>query len=146
MIRLFEASYDFDFIFLEIPQGHSVESFLPPLPENGPTAETAMLELDPKGLDDSPVPSATSREEENAETTEATEEKPNPAPAMGEHRRKKLRLADSSLSYPAKDQELNDDASPHAGCSSEGLSPELDASPTYDWGHPFWGTRQHSFA
>ena len=57
-------------------QGHSVESSMPPLPENGPTVETTVLDLDPKGLDDSLVPSATSREEE---TVEATEEEPNPA-------------------------------------------------------------------
>ena len=37
---------------------------MPPLPENGPTVETAVLDLDPKGLDDSPVPSANSREED----------------------------------------------------------------------------------
>ena len=43
---------------------------MPPLPENGPTIETAILDLDPKGLDDSPVPSANSREEETAEATE----------------------------------------------------------------------------
>ena len=59
-------------------QGHSVESSLPPLPENGPTVETTVLELDPKGLDDSPVPSVTSWEEK---TAEATEEEPNPAAA-----------------------------------------------------------------
>ena len=51
---------------------------MPPLPENGPTVETAVLDLDPKGLDDSPVPSANSREEE---TAEATEEEPNPVVA-----------------------------------------------------------------
>ena len=90
MIFFFATSYDFDFVCLEILQGHSVESFLPPLPENGPTAETATLELDPKGLDDSPVPFATSQEEENAEATKATEEEPNPAVAVKKTRRKKL--------------------------------------------------------
>ena len=62
-------------------QGHSVESTLPPLPENGPTAETVALELDVRGLDNSPVPSATSQDEENDETTEATEERPIAAAA-----------------------------------------------------------------
>ena len=84
------ASYDFDFVCLENSQGHSVKSILPPLPENGTTAETAALELDAKGIDDSPVPSATSREENNVETTEATEEQPNPAATEGKRRRKKL--------------------------------------------------------
>ena len=87
---LLVASHDFDFVYFENPQGHSVESILPPLPENGPTAETVALELDVKSIDDSPVPSATSREEENVETMEATEEQPNPAATEGKHRRKKL--------------------------------------------------------
>ena len=86
------ASYDFDFVCLENAQGHSVESILPPLPENSTTTETAALELDAKGIDDLPVLSATSREEENAETTEATEEQPNTAAAVRTTRRKKLRL------------------------------------------------------
>ena len=103
-------------------QGHSVESFLPPLPENGPTAKTATLELDPKGLDDSPVPSATSREEENAEATEATEEEPNRAAAMKKTRRKKLRLAHSSSSSPTKDPELKDDATSNS-------PPHMQAAP-----------------
>ena len=51
---------------------------MPPLPENGLTVETTVWELDPKGLDDSPVPSVTSREEE---TAEAIEEEPNPMAA-----------------------------------------------------------------
>ena len=91
---------------LENLQGHSVESSLPSLPENGPTAETAALELDVRGIDDSPVPSATSREEENVETTEATVEQPNPAATEGKCRRKKLRLAHSSSSSPAKDPDV----------------------------------------
>ena len=92
---LFVTSYDFNVVCLEILQGHSVKSILPPLPENGATAETVALELDEKGIDDSPVPSATCREEENVETTEATEEQPNPAAAVKKARRKKLRLAPS---------------------------------------------------
>ena len=51
---------------------------MPPLPENGLTVETTVLDLDPKGLDDSPVPSANSWEEEIAE---ATEEEPHPVVA-----------------------------------------------------------------
>ena len=95
---------------LENMQGHSIESSLPPLPENGPTAETGALELDVSRIDDSLVPSATSREEENVETTEATEEQPDPATAEGKHRRKKLRLTHSLSSSPAKDPKLKDDA------------------------------------
>ena len=91
-------------------QGHSVESSLPPLPKNGPTVETTALELDVRGIDDSPVPFATSREGENVEKTEATERQPNPAAHEGKRKRKKLRLAHSSLSSPAKDLELKDDA------------------------------------
>ena len=91
-------------------QGHSVESSLPPLPENGPTIETTALELDVRGVDNSPVPSATSRDEENDETTEATEEQPIAIAAEGKRARKKLCLAHSSSSSPAKDPELKDDA------------------------------------
>ena len=108
-VLLVATSQDLNFDHLEMFQGYSVESSLPPLPENGPTVETTLLELDPKGLDDSPVPSATSREEENAEVTEPTEE-PNPAAAAKKARRKRLRLAHSSSSSPAKDPELKDDA------------------------------------
>ena len=100
-------------------QGHSVESSLPPLPENGLTAETAALELDVKCIDDSSVPFATSQEEENAE---ATEEQPNPAATVGKHRRKKLRLAHSLSSSPAKDPELKDDA-------TSSSPPRMQASP-----------------
>ena len=91
-------------------QGHSVESILPPLPENGPTAETVAQEQDIKAVDNSPVPSATSQDEENDETTEATEEQPIAAVAEGKRARKKLCLAHSSLSSPTKDPELKDDA------------------------------------
>ena len=68
-------------------QGHSVESSMPPLPEYGPTVETIVLDLDPKGLDNSLVPSATSREEE---TAEATEEEPNPAAASKKAKRRRI--------------------------------------------------------
>ena len=95
---------------LENMHGHSIESTLPPLPENGPTIETAALELDVRGVDNSPVPSATSRDEENDETTKATEEHLIAAVAEGKCARKKLRLAHSSSSSLAKDPELKDDA------------------------------------
>ena len=84
---------------------------MPPLPENGPTVETIVLDLDPKGLDDSPIPSSTSREEE---TAEATEEEPNPAAASKKAKRRRIRLAPSSSSSPAKDLELKDDATSHS--------------------------------
>ena len=91
-------------------QVHSVESTLPPLPENGPTTEIVAQELEIRGVDKSPVPSATSRDEENDETTEATEEQPIAAVAEGKRTRKHLRLVPSSSSSPAKDAELKDDA------------------------------------
>ena len=84
---------------------------MPPLPENGLTVETIVLDLDPKGLDDSPVPSATSWEEE---TAEATEEEPNPVAASKKAKRRRIRLAPSSSSSPAKDLELKDDATSHS--------------------------------
>ena len=100
-------------------QEDSVQSSLPPLPENGPTVEMTALELDPNGLDDSPVPSATSREEEIAE---ATEEEPNPAAASKKAKRRRIRLAHSSSSSPAKDPELKDDVTSHS-------PPHMQASP-----------------
>ena len=84
---------------------------MPPLPENGPTVETTVLDLDPKGLDDSPVPSATSREEE---TAEAAEEEPNPVAASKKAKRRRIRMAPSSSSSPAKDADLKDDATSHS--------------------------------
>ena len=94
-------------------QGHVVESSMPPLPENGPTAETAVVDLDP-----SPVPSANSREEEIAE---ATEEETQPA-ASKKSKRRKIRLAPSSSSSPSKDTDLKDDATSHS-------PPRKDSSP-----------------
>ena len=65
-------------------QGHSVESTLPPLPENDPMAETVAQELDIKTVDNSPVPSAnTSRDEENDEMAEATDDQLIAAAAEG---------------------------------------------------------------
>ena len=83
---------------------------MPPLPEHDPTIETTILYLDPKGLDDSPVPSANSREEEIAE---ATEEETQPA-ASKKSKRRKIRLAPSSSSSPSKDTDLKDDATFHS--------------------------------
>ena len=92
-------------------QCHSVESSLPPLPENGPTAETVAQELDVRVVDTSPVPSAaTSQDEEIDETTNATEDQPVAAAAKQKRTRKHLRLIPSSSSSPAKDAELRDDA------------------------------------
>ena len=68
---------------LENIHGHSVESSLHPLLENGPTVETAALELDVREVDNSPVPCATSRDEENDETIGATEEQPIGTVAKG---------------------------------------------------------------
>ena len=86
-------------------QGHAVESSMPPLPENGPTAETTVVDLDP-----SPVPSANSREEEIAE---ATEEEIQPA-ASKKSKRRRIRMAASTSSSPSKDTELKDDATSHS--------------------------------
>ena len=79
---------------------------MPALPENGPTIETAVLDLDP-----SPVPSANSREEEIAE---ATEEEPQPVLASKKSKRRKIRLAPSASSSPSKDTDLKDDATSHS--------------------------------
>ena len=86
-------------------QGHVVESSMPPLPENGPTAETTVVDLDP-----SPVPSSNSREEEVAE---ATEEEIQPA-ASKKSKRRRIRMAASTSSSPSKDTELKDDATSHS--------------------------------
>ena len=92
-------------------QGHSFETSLPPLPENGPTAKTVAQELDIRVVDNSPVPSSTtSRDEENDGTTEVTEEQPITAAAEGQCTRKRLRLVPSSSSSPARDAKLKDDA------------------------------------
>ena len=53
---------------------------------------------------------------------EATEEQLNPIAAVGKPRRKKLRLAHSSSSSPAKDQELKDDATSNS-------PPHMQATP-----------------
>ena len=84
---------------------------MPPLPENGPTGEMIVFDLDPKGLDDSPVPSATSREEEAAKVTE---EEPNPVAVSKKAKRRKIRLVASSSSSSAKDADLKDDATSHS--------------------------------
>ena len=90
----------FLYLYVISLQGHAVESSMPPLPENGPTTETAVVDLDP-----SPVPSANSREEETAEATEETQ------PTVSKKsKRRKIRLAPSSSSSPSKDAELKDDA------------------------------------
>ena len=65
---------------------------MPPLAENGPTVETAVLDLDPKRLNDSPVPSATSREEE---TVEATEEELPPVATSKKAKRRRIQIAPS---------------------------------------------------
>ena len=87
---------------------------MPPLPENGPTIKTTVLDLDP-----SPVLSANSREEEIAE---ATEEEPQPVVASKKSKRRKIRLAPSSSSSPSKDTDLKDDATSHS-------PPRKEASP-----------------
>ena len=94
----------FLYLYVISLQGHVVESSMPPLPENGPTAETAVVDLDP-----SPVPSANSREEETAEATEETQ-----PTASKKSKRRKIRLAPSSSSSPSKDTELKDDATSHS--------------------------------
>ena len=84
---------------------------MPPLPENGPTVEMTALDLDPKGLDDSPVPSAISREEE---TAEATEEDPNPVVASKKAKRRRMQVSPSTSSSPSMDTDLKDDATSHS--------------------------------
>ena len=98
-------------------QGHSIVSSLPPLRENDPTKETVAQELEVKGVDTFPVPSATtSRDEEMDGTTEATEDQPAAVAVDEKRTRKHLRLVPSASSSPTKDAELRDDGdsgSPH---------------------------------
>ena len=55
-------------------QGQSIVLSLPPLPEHGPTVEMVTQELEVKGVDTLPVPSAnTSRDEEVDEIVEMAE-------------------------------------------------------------------------
>ena len=106
-------------------QGHSTASTLPPLPEDGPTEETEVQEVQDvpaKGADESPLPSATTSPTENAEEEEVDEAlaEASPAPDVAKARtRKRLRVQDvsSSMSSPAKEKDLRDDGdsgSPHA--------------------------------
>ena len=60
-------------------QGHSTASTLPPLPENGPTVETMVQEVEAKGVDGSPLPSATTSTLENI-VKEEVEEGPTEDP------------------------------------------------------------------
>ena len=65
-------------------QGHSTASTLPPLPESGPTEETKVQEVETKGGDESPLPSATTSptaEVEEEEGDEVQTEVP-PAPEL----------------------------------------------------------------
>ena len=92
---------------------------MPPLPENGSTIETAVVDLDP-----SPVPSANSREEEIAE---ATEEEAQPV-ASKKSKRRKIRLAPLSSSSPSKDDATSHspprkEASPLRACPLSSMPP-----------------------
>ena len=90
-------------------QGHSTASTLPPLPENGPTHETEVQEVETKGGNESPLPSATTSPMEEVEEEEA-EEVQTEEPAATDHvsevpTRKRHRVArgvSSSMSSPAK--------------------------------------------
>ena len=94
MLLLFALLSDFLWIrlcFVKYAGSLSRNHTLPPLPKNGPTVEIVAQELEIKGVDNSPVPSATtSRDEENDEMTEATEDQPIAAAAEGKRTRKKL--------------------------------------------------------
>ena len=95
-------------------QGHSIVSSLPPLRENDPTKETVAQELEVKGVDTSPVPSATTSRDE--EVTETTKDQPAVAAVDEKRTRKRIRLVPSASSSPTKDADLRDDGdsgSPH---------------------------------
>ena len=97
-------------------QGHSTASTLPPLPENGPTHETEVQEVETKGGDESPLPSATTSPMEEVEEEEVDEVQTED-PAAPDHVsevpiRKRRRVAQglsSSVSSPAKEADLKDD-------------------------------------
>ena len=99
-----------------VMQGHSTAASLPPLPENGPTEETEVQEVQDvpaKGADESPLPLATTSPTENAEKEEVDEAlaEASPAPDMAKARtRKRLRVQDvsSSMSSPAKEKDLRE--------------------------------------
>ena len=89
---------------------HSGVSSLPPLPEHGPTAETAVQELEVKGVDTSPVPYANTLRDEEVDETAEVAENPLAISDLDENRtRKRLQVAPSATSSPAKDAEMKDD-------------------------------------
>ena len=110
-------------------QGHSTASTLPPLPENGPTHETEGQEVETKGGDESPLPSATASPSEEAEE-EGVEEAQSKEPTATEDvsevparkRRRAAQVMSSSTSSPAKDSDERDDG-------NSGLSPTTTAAP-----------------
>ena len=121
-------------------QGHSTASTLPPHPENGPTHETEVQEVEAKGGDESPLTSATTSpmeevEEEGAEEIQAKE------PATTDHvsevptrkRRRVARGMSSSTSSPAKESDVKDDgdsrSSPSATAAPLNVSPLSSAPP-----------------
>ena len=94
-------------------QGHSTASTLPPLPEDGPTHETEVQEVETNGGDESPLPSATTSPTEEEEVDEVQTEDPIAPDHVSEvPTRKRRRVAQglsSSVSSPAKEADLKDD-------------------------------------
>ena len=114
-------------------QGHSTASTLPPLPENGPTHETEVQEVETKGGDESPLPSATTSPTEEAEEEEV-EEAQGKEPAATEDvsevplrkRRRAAQVMSSSTSSPAREY-VRDDG--NSGPSPTTIAAPLDVSP-----------------
>ena len=106
-------------------QGHSTAASLPPLPENGPTEETKVQEVEAKG-DHSPIPSANTShvEEETADEaqTEGVAASDHEVDAALPKRRRLVKAVSSSMSSPVKEQDLEDD-------KDSGSSPVAKAAP-----------------
>ena len=115
-------------------QGHSTASTLPPLPEDGTTHETKVQMVEAKGGDESPLPSATTSpteevEEERVEEAQdkelATTNDVSEVPTRKRHRA--AQVVSSSMSSPAKEEDLRDDGDSISSHSAKAAP--LDVSP-----------------
>ena len=114
-------------------QGHSTASTLPPLPKDGPTHETEVT-VEAKGVDEWPLPSATTSpieevEEERVEEAQdkelATTDDVSEVPTRKRHRA--AQVVPSSMSSPAKEEDLRDDGDSLSSHSAKAAP--LDVSP-----------------
>ena len=109
-------------------QNHSTAASLPPLPEDGPTEETQVQEVEAKG-DQSPIPSANTSHVEEGEG-DAVEEVQTEEVATSDHeadaappkRRRLAKKVPAAVSSPAKGQDLEDE-------EESGSPPALRAAP-----------------